>query len=407
MKLRPASLKRQRGFIGTGLRGVGPVPGGGGFSPLTLFINGEEGGWWDPSDFSTMAQDTNGTPVTAVGQPVGLILDKRLGLSRGANVWSNASAVGVNANIAEQADGSFNITVTTASFPGVRVTTGGAFTSGEDWRHEFSWSGNDEGRTIGFNVGGATRNISNAPSGSVALYVQVTAATQAISYFTSDGQVGDTFNVKVTSVQKVFGNHRVQTTAASRPTLQQDASGYYYLSYDGVDDFMVTAASVDFSLTSKATAWIGARKESDATVNMLLELGAAVSTTDGSFTIFGPGSGGANSWSVGARGTATGFQSVTGFPAPNASVLTGVYDLSAAAGSQVGLRVNGAAAVFSPTALGGGNFTSNLIYFGRRAGLTLPLTGREYQTIIRGAATDAAQIALVERFIGSKMGIAL
>lgn len=47
------------------------------FSPLNLFANGEQGVWYDPSDFSTMFQDSAGTtPVTAVEQPVGKILDK-------------------------------------------------------------------------------------------------------------------------------------------------------------------------------------------------------------------------------------------------------------------------------------------------------------------------------------------
>ena len=47
------------------------------FSPSRLFANGEQGVWYDPSDFSTMFQDSAGTtPVTAIEQPVGLILDK-------------------------------------------------------------------------------------------------------------------------------------------------------------------------------------------------------------------------------------------------------------------------------------------------------------------------------------------
>lgn len=48
-----------------------------GFSPLSLFRYGEIGSWYDPSDLSTMFQDAAGTtPVTATGQPVGLIRDK-------------------------------------------------------------------------------------------------------------------------------------------------------------------------------------------------------------------------------------------------------------------------------------------------------------------------------------------
>lgn len=50
---------------------------GAAFSPLSLFFGGANGAWYDPSDFSTMFQDAAGTaPVTAVGQPVGLMLDK-------------------------------------------------------------------------------------------------------------------------------------------------------------------------------------------------------------------------------------------------------------------------------------------------------------------------------------------
>ena len=44
---------------------------------LKLFSNGEQGFFYDPNDLSTMFLDAAGTiPVTAVGQPVGLIRDK-------------------------------------------------------------------------------------------------------------------------------------------------------------------------------------------------------------------------------------------------------------------------------------------------------------------------------------------
>jgi hypothetical protein len=48
------------------------------FSPASFFANGEQGWWYDPSNFATLFQDSAGTtPVTAVGQPVGLQLDSR------------------------------------------------------------------------------------------------------------------------------------------------------------------------------------------------------------------------------------------------------------------------------------------------------------------------------------------
>ena len=51
--------------------------GAAGFSPLSLFASGEQGAWYDPSDFSTMWQEsTRVNQVTAVGQTVGAINDK-------------------------------------------------------------------------------------------------------------------------------------------------------------------------------------------------------------------------------------------------------------------------------------------------------------------------------------------
>ena len=43
----------------------------------SIFANNEQGFFYDPNDLSTMFQDAAGTiPVTAAGQPVGLIRDK-------------------------------------------------------------------------------------------------------------------------------------------------------------------------------------------------------------------------------------------------------------------------------------------------------------------------------------------
>lgn len=47
------------------------------FDPSSLFTSGKLGAWYDPSDLSTLFQDSAGTtPVTADGQSVGKIVDK-------------------------------------------------------------------------------------------------------------------------------------------------------------------------------------------------------------------------------------------------------------------------------------------------------------------------------------------
>ena len=71
-------------FFGPSVRnglpiGLGSIAGFGvqQFSPADLFAAGEQGFWYDPSDYSTLFQDSAGTtPVTAVEQAVGLMLDK-------------------------------------------------------------------------------------------------------------------------------------------------------------------------------------------------------------------------------------------------------------------------------------------------------------------------------------------
>jgi hypothetical protein len=61
------------GFIQVGTSGFGGVPN-------SLFASGEQGAWYDPSDLNTLFQDQAGTtPVTAVEQPVSLMLDKSKG----------------------------------------------------------------------------------------------------------------------------------------------------------------------------------------------------------------------------------------------------------------------------------------------------------------------------------------
>ena len=54
-----------------------PLVGPFGFTPFDLFASGESGAWIDPSDLSTLFQNSVGTiPVMASGNTVGLVKDK-------------------------------------------------------------------------------------------------------------------------------------------------------------------------------------------------------------------------------------------------------------------------------------------------------------------------------------------
>jgi len=70
-KLYIGSTAIYKAYLGAGILFSGE------FSPASIFAGGTEGAWYDPSDLSTLFQDSAGTtPVTASGQPVGKMLDK-------------------------------------------------------------------------------------------------------------------------------------------------------------------------------------------------------------------------------------------------------------------------------------------------------------------------------------------
>lgn len=201
------------------------------------------------------------------------------------------------------------------------------------------------------------------------------------------------------------GKHAKQTTDDSRPLLQQE-NGRYYLDFDGTDDFLVTAA-INLTGTDKVTVFLGERTDT-AGDGIVAELSAAYYSNVGSFSIRRGFV--ANSHTVGLCGAGPSAITATcasGTP-PFSTVLTATMDIAGAlAADELNVRVNGATP--SPTrggasSAGTGNFGNFALYIGRRGGTALPFNGRVYSFIIRGAASTAAQIATVERFVNSKTG---
>ena len=171
------------------------------------------------------------------------------------------------------------------------------------------------------------------------------------------------------------------------------------IKYDGIDDFLQTA-SVDFSATDKMTVWAGVRKLSDAAQAIICELSTNATTTNGAFVLSAPASAAAN-FSFASRGTALSTQTTAGHAAPISRVLTGVGNI---AGDVAALSVNAVSAT-SSTDQGTGNYGTYPIYFGARAGTSLRFSGEVFSPeVIRGAASTAAQIDMVERVINRNMG---
>lgn len=215
---------------------ISPLRRRSGFSPRSLFAAGEAGAWYDPSDFSTMFQDAAGTtPVTAVEQPVGLILDKSKGLAVGAELVSNG-------DFASGTTGWTNASVGTGTF----AATGGIATlTGTDANNRgalrqaitcvvgrtYKVICDVAGGSLNVAVGSATTldgtgGVAVTSTGAVTFVVVASATTMYCKAWNI--AAGGTVTIDNISVKEIAGNHASQSTSASRPVL---SARYNLLTY--------------------------------------------------------------------------------------------------------------------------------------------------------------------------------
>lgn len=208
--------------IDRAIRGIA-VGGPARWRPTSLFSAGEQGVWYDPSDLSTLYQDSAGTtPVTAVEQPVGLMLDKRLGLARGAQLIANGDFSGGST-------GWLTTGGNTTTFTGGVCRTVGAANSGP-YQDIVTSAGVAYELTFSATIATGTLNASAydgagfgsmlASTGGSAVarrlqFVALSAVTRIYfpCYSTPDITIDDV------SVRSLAGNHATQATAGARPVL--------------------------------------------------------------------------------------------------------------------------------------------------------------------------------------------
>jgi hypothetical protein len=200
-----------------------------GFSPATLFGTSDQGVWYDPSDFTTLFQDSAGTtPVTALEQPVGLMLDKSKGLVLGPELVTNGD-FGSSASWSLSAGAEISggvLTLTTSSVADATAAQGIATTSGKRYavtvRKISSTTANTGAQSsavIAVANGGGVFDLGDRPPGNYTFYpvVGFTGLTsfQLVVYNNSPTTtVFDSF-----SVRELPGNHATQPTATSRPVV--------------------------------------------------------------------------------------------------------------------------------------------------------------------------------------------
>ena len=382
------------------------------FTPASLFAAGEQGAWYDPSDFSTMFQGSAGTtPVTAVGQSVGLILDKSKGLVLGPELVTNGDFsngttgwVGSNASLSV-VSGALRATNTSSygyakpssvittiagvwykvTFTSILVNTfsvtfrAGSYPDAEDLANKFVFT----------------------TTGEKTYYFRAISTTTYLTFQLNTG-IGDTFDVDNVTCVSIAGNHAIQATAAARPVLRQDANSKYYLEFDGVDDTM-QAASINLSSIKQVTAFTGDSIQSVAGWLQVFQFAISVNTV-GAFGLYMP-FGGTNASMFAWPSSASANQSALW---TNSGI--GVKEVLAislnnpAATRQIVARKNAVeVAALNGTGYDSG-FSNDNFNIGSNGGPGEFSPCRIYSLILRGAASTPTEITDTETWVNGKTG---
>lgn len=211
-----------------------------GWSPRVLFSGGEQGAWYDPSDLSTLYQDAPGTtPVTALGQPVGLMLDKSKGLVRGPELYSGGTSIGGTGYATKSGDtwslyrdvgGTGTVALTASARPGTSyLVTLTAYPTGSGAQHYADIRGGSSG-------GGHTSLFPTITGEAMQVSGIVRTGATSTEIICTNPSVNSSWSFDNVSVRELPGNHASQSTATARPTLQAGNK----IDFDGVDDKLTT-----------------------------------------------------------------------------------------------------------------------------------------------------------------------
>ena len=378
------------------------------FTPAALFAGGEQGVWYDPTDLTTMFQDAAGTtPVTAVEQPVGLIRDKsgrgnhasqstaasRPVLSARVNLLTqtetlsdwNQSTVTLTTGISDPGGGTTAVTIAAtgaSSFARKSVTTTiGAGYTGNIWVRRRTGTG---AVFIYLGEGASNQSITVSLTTSWQLFTTTVTST------TGAGNYGILLSTSGDAVDVWHPDFRATNDGVSLPAYQRvvtgttadyDTTGFpLYLRFDGVDDSLATGA---VTINQPATAHVGAR-----VTNTTTTLQRFFDGVSGSRMLIGKQS--ATQSIVYANGVGVTFNDSFG-TGVYTGTFNGVSSVARLNAVQVGSGDAGTSGV-TGIRIGASNASSEF------------LAGRIYSLIVRGALSDATQIANAEKWVNARTG---
>jgi len=200
---------------------------------------------------------------------------------------------------------------------------------------------------------------------------------------------------RMTDVDGQTENNITQSTAAMKPTIQTDGSGYRYIQWDGTDDFLQSAAGIFPNALTELWFAVCVDTSNAAATNLICGV------SDGAYS-----AGGANRWAAlnlrSPSASSTSFSMNNGATrididattvAGTPSIIHGYWD-----GARAYLRVNGVDAgdvAFSP----GATLMSQELDVGAldsAGSIVLESPIRLYGLVVRDKAPSASEIDLVE-----------
>lgn len=240
------------------------------WAPTVMFASAEQGGWYDPSDLSTLFQDSAGTiPVTTVGQPVGKMLDKS---GRGNHLVQTTS----NRRPTYQNDGtrgyllfdglddalfsasaiSFTSTDAVTALVGVGINTAPAATS-----FVFELSANAGSNNGAFYISAAPTTYNFLSRGTTLNLVSATLSAMSRAVLTGLAKI----STPVATVRK--NGAQVATSSATQGTgnygnhvLYIGARGGTFNHFSGaLYSLIIRGAPTDATTLAKAEAWVNGK----------------------------------------------------------------------------------------------------------------------------------------------------
>ncbi len=225
------------------------------WAPAQLFSQGQQGVWYEPKPIvagqQVLYQDSAGTtPVTADGDPVGLMLDRSKGLVLGPELVTNGTFAADLSGWQVATSGTSTVTwesgrafVNSPDGDTAQIYASLGFTNDQTYAIEFDAEVVSGGGRVFLGSGSSSAPLSIydfTQSGQYRIYLRKDPLLDYVAFSRLSG--GGSIYYDNISIRELSGNHATQSTSAARPIYRTDGV-LHWLEFDGVDDRLFAASN--------------------------------------------------------------------------------------------------------------------------------------------------------------------